>query len=102
MWLGEPHCAHLPHTRGAKTHEGSGHLGPRGRGGCSPTPSGGLRGGRTHHLRARRPPRVPGHVGDCVCLKPLVTILPIPCHRHSVRDVAKFFYILIVVKQSLT
>ncbi len=27
-------------------------------------------------------PKVPGHVGDCVCLKPLVTILPVPYHRQ--------------------
>ncbi len=89
MWLGEPHCAHLTHTRRAKTHEGSGRLGPRGRGGCGPTPSGGLRGGRTHHPRARRPSEVPGHVCDCVCLKPLVMILLIPCHRQW--PTGKFF-----------
>nr|BAD37996.1 hypothetical protein [Oryza sativa Japonica Group] len=27
-------------------------------------------------------PKVPGHVGGCVCLKPLVTILPVPYHRQ--------------------
>jgi hypothetical protein len=26
---------------------------------------------------------VPGYVGDGVCLKPLVMIHPVPCHRQS-------------------
>nr|BAD62524.1 hypothetical protein [Oryza sativa Japonica Group] len=63
--------------------KGSGCLGPRGWGKRNPTPpSGEIRRRADTSPSGPTSPKVPGHVGDCVCLKPLVMILPVPYHRQ--------------------
>src|SRR5512140_3864107 len=82
MWLGEAYRVHPTHSCGANSTRGRGASALGGEAGVTRPPLGKIRRRADTSPSGPTSPKVPGHVGDCVCLKPLVTILPVPYHRQ--------------------
>ena len=83
MRLGEAYRVHLTHSYGANSTGGRGASALGVGAGVTRPPLGEIRRRADTLPSGPTSPKVPGHVDDCVCLKPLVTILPVPYHRHK-------------------
>src|SRR5512141_1566073 len=83
MRLGEPYRVHPTYVHSANPTGGRGTSALGVGAGVTRPPLGEIRRRADTSPSGPTSPKVPGHVGDCVCLKPLVTILPVPYHRQQ-------------------
>src|SRR5512133_2134381 len=82
MRLGEPYRVHPTYVHSANPTGGRGTSALGVGAGATRPPLGEIRRRADTSPSGPTSPKVPGHVGDSICLKPPGAILPVPYHRH--------------------